>query len=222
MSDLDAKLAEIAAQYDDLQAQLARPEVTSDPNEIRRLGRELARLEPTVEAFRTLQATRDELSGARQLRDASDGEDDLRQMARDEVARLETDETRLLDDLRVLLLPRDPNDERDVILEVRAGAGGDEAALFAAELLRMYIRYAGSHKFATEMLSTNETGIDGIKEAIVQVRGDGAYSRLKFEGGVHRVQRVPATESSGRTHTSTATVVVMPEADEVEVDIDED
>jgi peptide chain release factor 1 len=222
MSDLDAKLAEIAAQYDDLQAQLARPEVTSDPNEIRRLGRELARLEPTVEAFRTLQATRDELSGARQLRDASDGEDDLRQMARDEVARLETDETRLLDDLRVLLLPRDPNDERDVILEVRAGAGGDEAALFAAELLRMYIRYAGSHKFATEVLSTNETGIDGIKEAIVQVRGDGAYSRLKFEGGVHRVQRVPATESSGRTHTSTATVVVMPEADEVEVDIDED
>jgi peptide chain release factor 1 len=169
-----------------------------------------------------LQATRDELSGARQLRDASDGEDDLRQMARDEVARLETDETRLLDDLRVLLLPRDPNDERDVILEVRAGAGGDEAALFAAELLRMYIRYAGSHKFATEVLSTNETGIDGIKEAIVQVRGDGAYSRLKFEGGVHRVQRVPATESSGRTHTSTATVVVMPEADEVEVDIDED
>jgi peptide chain release factor 1 len=143
-------------------------------------------------------------------------------MARDEVARLETDETRLLDDLRVLLLPRDPNDERDVILEVRAGAGGDEAALFAAELLRMYIRYAGSHKFATEVLSTNETGIDGIKEAIVQVRGDGAYSRLKFEGGVHRVQRVPATESSGRTHTSTATVVVMPEADEVEVDIDED
>ena len=222
MSDLDAKLAEIAAQYDDLQAQLARPEVTSDPNEIRRLGRELARLEPTVEAFRTLQSTRDELTGARQLRDASDGEDDLRQMARDEVARLETDETRLLEDLRILLLPRDPNDERDVILEIRAGAGGDEAALFAAELLRMYIRYAGSHRFATEVLSTNETGIDGIKEAIVQVRGDGAYSRLKFEGGVHRVQRVPATESSGRTHTSTATVVVMPEADEVEVDIDED
>src|SRR6188768_1344138 len=222
MTDLDAKLAEIAAQYDDLQADLARPEVTADPNEIRRLGRELARLEPTVAAFRTLTATRDELSGARELRDSSDGDDDLRQMARDEIARLEGDESRLLEDLRVLLLPRDPNDERDVILEVRGGAGGEEAALFAAELLRMYLRYASRHRFATEVLSLSETGIDGIKEAIVQVRADGAYSRLKFEGGVHRVQRIPATESSGRIHTSTATVVVMPEADEVEIDIDED
>jgi peptide chain release factor 1 len=143
-------------------------------------------------------------------------------MARDEIARLEADETRLLDDLKVLLLPRDPNDDRDVILEVRAGAGGEEAALFAAELLRMYLRYATRHRFASEVLSLNETGIDGIKEAIVHVRGDGAYSRFKFEGGVHRVQRIPATESSGRIHTSTATVVVMPEADEVEVEIDED
>jgi peptide chain release factor 1 len=222
MSDLDAKLAEVAAQYDDLQAQLARPEVTSDPDELKRIGRELARLEPTVDAFRTLQATRDELAGAREVRDGGDGEEELRAMARDEVARLEADETRLLEELRVLLLPRDANDDRDVILEVRAGAGGDEAALFAAELLRMYVRYASRQKFATEILSVNETGIDGIKEAIVQVRGDGAYSRLKFEGGVHRVQRIPATESSGRIHTSTATVVVMPEADEVEVDIDED
>jgi peptide chain release factor 1 len=222
MSDLDAKLTEIAAQYDDLQAQLARPEVTADPNEIRRLGRELSRLQPTVDVFRTLEATREELAGAREVRDAGDGDDEMRAMARDEIGRLEDDEARLLEELRVLLLPRDPNDERDVILEVRAGAGGEEAALFAAEVLRMYLRYAGRHKFATEVLSLNETGIDGIKEAIVQVRGDGAYSRLKFEGGVHRVQRVPATESSGRTHTSTVTVVVMPEADEVEVEIDED
>jgi peptide chain release factor 1 len=222
MSELDAKLTEIAAQYDDLQAQLARPEVTADPNEIRRLGRELARLQPTVDAFRTLESTREELAGAREVRDAGDGDDEMRAMARDEIGRLEDDEARLLEELRVLLLPRDPNDERDVILEVRAGAGGEEAALFAAEVLRMYLRYAGRHKFATEVLSLNETGIDGIKEAIVQVRGDGAYSRLKFEGGVHRVQRIPATESSGRIHTSTATVVVMPEADEVEVEIDED
>jgi peptide chain release factor 1 len=222
MNDLDAKLAEIAGQFDDLQAQLARPEVTADPNEIRRLGRELARLEPTVAAFRSLQATRDELAGARELRDGSDGDEGLRAMARDEIARLEAEEGRLLDELHVLLLPRDPNDERDVILEVRAGAGGEEAALFASEILRMYLRYAGRHRFTTEVLSVNETGIDGIKEAIVQVRGDGAYSRLKFEGGVHRVQRIPATESSGRIHTSTATVIVMPEADEVEVDIDED
>jgi len=222
MSGLDATLAEVAQQYDEVQAQLGRPEVTSDPGEIRRLGQELARLEPTVEAFRRLTATREELAGARELRDAHDGDDEMRAMARDEIARLEADESRLLDELRVLLLPRDPNDDRDVILEVRAGAGGDEAALFAAELLRMYLRYAQTHRFATEILSTNETGIDGIKEAIVQVRGDGAYSRLKFEGGVHRVQRIPATESSGRIHTSTATVVVMPEADEVEVEIDED
>ena len=208
MSDLDAKLTEIAAQYDDLQAQLARPEVTADPNELRRLGRELARLQPTVDAFRTLQATREELAGARELRDAGDGDDEMRAMARDEIGRLEDDEARLLEELHVLLLPRDPNDDRDVILEVRAGAGGEEAALFAAELLRMYTRYADRHGFKPEILSLNETGIDGVKEAIVQLRGDGAYSRLKFEGGVHRVQRIPATESSGRIHTSTATVVV--------------
>ncbi|HET7169845.1 MAG TPA: peptide chain release factor 1 [Candidatus Limnocylindrales bacterium] len=222
MSDLDAKLAEIAAQYDQVQVELGRPEVTSDPNEIRRLGRELARLEPTVEAFRRLEATRGELAGARELRDATDADDEMRTMARDEVARLEADEERLLDDLKVLLLPRDPNDDRDVILEIRAGAGGEEAALFGAELLRMYLRYAARHRFATEVLSLSETGIDGIKEAIAQIRGDGAYSRLKFEGGVHRVQRIPATESSGRIHTSTATVVVMPEADEVEIAIDEE
>jgi peptide chain release factor 1 len=156
------------------------------------------------------------------VRDGGDGGDELHQMAVDEVARLTADETRLLDELKVLLLPRDPNDDRDVIMEVRAGAGGEEAALFASELLRMYLRYATRHRYATEVLSLNETGIDGIKEAILQVQGDGAYSRLKFEGGVHRVQRIPATESSGRLHTSTATVVVMPEADEVEVEIDED
>jgi len=222
MTALDAKLAEIAVQYDDLQARLATPEVTADPNAIRQLGRELARLEPTVAAFRRLEGTREELDGARELRDAADGDDELRTMAREEVSRLEDDETRLLEDLRVLLLPRDPNDDRDVIMEVRAGAGGEEAALFASELLRMYLRYAARHRYATDVLSLNETGIDGIKEAILQVQGDGAYSRLKFEGGVHRVQRIPATESSGRLHTSTATVVVMPEADDVEVEIDED
>jgi peptide chain release factor 1 len=222
VSDLDATLAEVADQYDAVQAELAKPEVAADPGEIRRLGQELARLEPTVEAYRRLTATREELRGARELRDSGDSDEDMRSMAREEIDRLEADETRLLEELKVLLLPRDPNDGRDVILEVRAGAGGDEAALFAAEILRMYLRYASTHRFQTEVVNTNETGIDGIKEAIVQVRGDGAYSRLKFEGGVHRVQRIPATESSGRIHTSTATVVVMPEADEVEVAIDED
>src|SRR3954447_6852835 len=222
MSDLDAKLAEIAGQYDEVQAELAKPEVVADPNEIRRLGRELARLEPVVAAHRGLAGTRAALGGARELRDAHDGDDEMRSMAREEIDRLEADEHRLLDDLKVLLLPRDPNDDRDVILEIRAGAGGEEAALFAAELLRLYLRYAARHRFTPEVLSLNETGIEGIKEAIVQIHGDGAYSRLKFEGGVHRVQRIPATESSGRIHTSTATVVVMPEADEVEVEIDEE
>src|SRR3954465_15487568 len=222
MTALDEKLTEDARQYDDLGAELARPEVATDPGELRRLGRELARLEPVVDAFRRLESTRGELAGARELRDASDGDDELRQMATDEIARLTSDETQLVDDLKVLLLPRDPNDDRDVIMEIRAGAGGDEAALFAADLLRPYLRYAARRRFTPEVLSLNETGIEGIKEAIVQIHGDGAYSRLKFEGGVHRVQRIPATESSGRIHTSTATVVVMPEADDIGIDIDED
>jgi peptide chain release factor 1 len=222
VSDLDARLTEIAGQYDDLQAELARPETSSDPAALRRIGQEMARLEPVVAAFRALEATRGELAGARELRDTPDGDDELRSMARDEITRLETDETRLVEELRVLLIPRDPNDDRDVIMEIRGGAGGEEAALFAAELYRMYVRYAERHRFTPELLSLNETGIGGIKEAIVQVHGDGAYSRLKFEGGVHRVQRIPATESSGRIHTSTATVVVLPEVDDVEIDIDEE
>ena len=221
MSDLDATLADVARQYDDLQAALARPETSVDPRAIRHLGQELARLEPTVAAFRRLEATRDELAGAKELRD-SEGDDELRTLARAEVERLSADETRLLDELKVLLLPRDPNDDRDVIMEIRAGTGGDEAALFAAELLRMYLHYAERHRYARDVMSTSQTGIGGIKEAIVEIHGDGAYSRLKFEGGVHRVQRIPATESSGRIHTSTVTVVVMPQADEVEVKIDEE
>ena len=220
-TDIDAKLLDVARQYDALNAELSKPEVSSDPDQLRRLGRELSQLEPVVEAFRRLEATRDELRGARQVRDGeTDGE--MRDMAREEVDRLEADEGRLIDQLKVLLLPRDPSDDRNVIMEIRAGAGGEEAALFAAELLRMYLRYAERRRFKPEVLSLNETGIGGVKEAIVQINGDGAYSRLKFEGGVHRVQRVPSTESSGRLHTSTATVVVMPEADEVEVTIDEE
>jgi peptide chain release factor 1 len=220
MSGLDTKLTEVARQYDDLQSELARPETSTDPGALRRLGKEMARLEPVVAAFRRLEATRSELAGAREVRDA-DADEDLRAMAQDEVERLSTDEVRLLEELRLLLLPRDPNDERDVIMEIRAGTGGEEAALFAAELLRMYLRYAERRRLKPEVISLNETGIGGLKEGIIQVHGDGAYSLLKFEGGVHRVQRVPATESSGRIHTSTVAVVVMPEADAVEVQIDE-
>jgi peptide chain release factor 1 len=224
MSDidsLDTKLAGVARQYDDVMAQLGTPEVLTDPAQMRTLGRELSRLEPVVAAYRELKDVRTQLAGARQVRDA-DADEDMKAMAREEISALETRETQLVDDLRVSLLPRDPNDDRNVIVEIRAGAGGEEAALFAAELLRMYSRYAQEHRFQTDLMSLNETGIGGIKEAILEVAGDGAYSRLKFEGGVHRVQRVPSTESSGRIHTSTATVIVLPEVDEVEVQIDEE
>jgi peptide chain release factor 1 len=221
IDSLDAKLAGVARQYDEVSAQLASPEVHADPAQLRTLGRELARLEPVVAAYRELGDVREQLAGARQVRDAEHDEA-MKDLARDEIMELEARETRLVEDLKVTLLPRDPNDARNVIVEIRAGAGGEEAALFAAELLRMYTRYAQEHRFHTDLMSLNETGIGGIKEAILEVAGDGAYSRLKFEGGVHRVQRVPSTESSGRIHTSTATVIVLPEADEVEVDIDEE
>ena len=221
MTGLDAKLAEVASQYDDVQSQLARPETSRDPDAMRRLGRELARLEPVVETYRSLEETRTELAGAREMRDG-ESDEELRSMARDEIERLEADETRLVEDLKVLLLPRDPADDGDVILEIRAGAGGEEAALFASELLRLYLRYAERHRWRAEVMSLHETGIGGVKEAIVEISGDGAYSRLKFEGGTHRVQRVPATESSGRIHTSTATVVVLPEVEETEIEIDEE
>jgi peptide chain release factor 1 len=218
---LDATLADVARQYDDLNEELARPGVASDPDQLRRLGRELARHEPVVTADRSLEEIRGELAGAREMRDGeTDGE--LRSLARDEIDRLESDEARLVDELKVLLLPRDPADDGNVIVEIRAGAGGEEAALFAAELFRMYTRFADRSRFKPELLSLNETGIGGIKEAIVEIAGDGAYSRLKFEGGTHRVQRVPATESSGRIHTSTATVVVLPEVEEHEIEIDEE
>jgi peptide chain release factor 1 len=221
MSELDAKLDEVARQYDELQAELIKPETSTDPSAMRRLGREMARLEPVVEAHRKLAATRAELAGARELRDTA-GDDELRAMAREEVTSLEATEASLLEGLTVLLLPRDPADDGNVILEIRAGAGGEEAALFASELLRMYLHYAERHGYKAEVMSLNETGIGGTKEAIVEVAGDGAYSRLKFEGGTHRVQRVPATESSGRLHTSTATVVVLPEVEEHEIEIDEE
>jgi peptide chain release factor 1 len=218
---LDAKLDEVARQFDDLNAELMRPETSRNPEALKRLGREVARVEPVVEAYRRLRETREELEGARELRDGG-SDDELRAMARDEVAQLETREATLLDELKVLLLPRDPADDGNVILEIRAGAGGEEAALFANELLQMYLRYAAGRKYKADVMSLHETGIGGVKEAIVEIAGDGAYSRLKFESGTHRVQRVPATESSGRIHTSTATVVVMPEVEETEIEIDEE
>ncbi len=221
MTGLDDKLEGLARQYDEVQAELAKPETSTDPNAIRRLGRELSRMEPAVESYRELLEIRRQLAGAREMREGEHDED-LKAMAQEEIERLAAEEERQLAGLTVLLLPRDPNDDRNVIMEIRAGAGGEEAALFAAELQRMYQRYADKHRYKTEIMNLNQTGIGGVKEAILRIAGDGAYSRLKFEGGVHRVQRVPDTESAGRIHTSTATVIVMPEAEEVEIEIDEE
>jgi peptide chain release factor 1 len=216
---IDAKLIEIAAQYDAMNAELLRPETAADPAALKRLGKELAQIEPVVTAWRDLSEIRKELAEALEMRDS--GDEEMHDMAQDEVRKLETRETELIERLRVLLLPRDPNDEKSVILEIRAGTGGDEAKLFAAELLRMYLRYAERHRMPAEVLHAEENGIGGIGEAIVEIASRGAYSRLKFEAGVHRVQRIPVTESSGRIHTSTATVAVMPEAEEVDIEIDE-
>jgi peptide chain release factor 1 len=216
---LDAKLIEIAAQYDALNAELTRPETGSDAAALKRIGKELSQLEPVVEAWRELLAARKELTEVREMRDS--GDEEMHSLALEEIRRLEAHETQLIESLRVQLLPRDPLDEKNVILEIRAGTGGDEAKLFAAELLRMYLRYAERHRMNAEILHAEENGIGGIGEAIVEIDGRGAYSRLKFEAGVHRVQRIPVTESSGRLHTSTATVAVMPEAEEVDVQIDE-
>ena len=203
-NSLDEKLDEVARQYDAINDELALPETSRDPDALKRLGRERARLEPAVEAYRRLLATRAELAGAQEMRD-NEPDDEMKRMAQDEIERLTAEEAALLDQLKVHLLPRDPADDGNVILEIRSAAGGDEAALFAGELLRMYLAYAANHRYKADVMSLHETGIGGVKEAIVEVAGDGAYSRLKFESGTHRVQRVPATESSGRIHTSTAT-----------------
>jgi peptide chain release factor 1 len=218
---LDAKLRALVDQHEAIQAELVRPETSSDPDALRRLGRDLARLEPVVAVFGRLEGIRAELAGAREMREA-ESDEEMRALAHEEVGRLEAAEAAALDELKVLLIPRDPNDDKSVILEVRAGAGGEEAALFAGDLLRMYLRYAERRRYRAEVMSLNETGIGGVKEAIVEISGDGAYSRLKYEGGTHRVQRIPATESSGRIHTSTATVVVLPEVEPTEIAIDEE
>ena len=217
---LDQRLEEIERRLAEIEQEWTRPEVLTDQDLARRLGQEHAQLAPIVEEYRSLRRTREALASARQSRE-TEADPELRRMAQELIEGGEHEEAERLERLRVLLLPRDPNDERNVIIEIRAGTGGDEATLFAAELFRMYSRYAERRRWQTELLSASETGIGGLREVIFEVRGQGAYSRLKYEGGVHRVQRVPQTESSGRIHTSTATVAVLPEADEVDVQIDE-
>jgi len=217
---LEARLDELEQRLLDIEAEWARPEVASDPERSKNLGREQAQIGPIVENHRRLRSVRAEFEAAqRDLHAESDPE--LKEMAREIMAESEAEEARLAEALRVQLLPKDPNDDRDVIIEIRGGTGGEEAAIFAADLYRMYSRYAERHRWKTEALSASESGTKGLREVIFEISGQGAYSRLKFEGGVHRVQRVPATESSGRIHTSTATVAVLAKADEVDVQIDE-
>ena len=200
------RVAQIAARYEDLEIRLADPEIMSDQAAYVRLSREQASLTPIVTLYRSITRIDVELADARELL-ASEVDPDLTTMAREEISTLEARRLELASTLRVALLPSDPNDDSDVIVEVRAGTGGDEAALFAGEIARMYMRFAETRGWKTEIISANETGIGGYKEIVFEVRGQGAYSVLKFESGVHRVQRVPKTEASGRIHTSTATEI---------------
>ena len=215
------KLRQIEERSNEIARALSDPAIFSQPAEYARLRKEHAESLPVVERFGEY---RDVLRGLTEARHilAEGGDRELQEMARTEVEELTARQQAIEDELKRLLIPRDPKDDKNVFIEIRAGAGGDEAALFAGELLRMYTRYAEKHRFTPEILSRHDTGVDGVKEAILQIHGDGAYSRFKFEGGVHRVQRIPATESSGRIHTSTVTVVVLPEVDEVEIKIDEE
>ena len=212
------KLEQIEARYEELSNELSAPELLSDQAAYTKAAKRHRALGEIVEKYRGWKSLKAELSGARELVDAAD--DELREMARIEVESLEQKLTAVEEELKLLLVPSDPNDEKNVILEIRAGTGGDEATLFAAEMLRMYARYAERQGWRFEILDASESGIGGMKEAIALIEGDRVYSRLKHESGVHRVQRVPQTEASGRIHTSAITVAVLPEAEEVDVKID--
>jgi len=218
MSVLIEKLEAMESRYEELMARLSDPAVLANPGEYQRLARLQAELTSPVEEYRRLTKLQQELEEARAiLRETIDPE--MRALAEAELETLTERQEALQASLQIMLLPKDPADERNIILEIRPGAGGEEAALFAAGLLRMYSRYAEAHGWKIEMIASSTTGIGGLKEAILTVEGRAAYSRLKFESGVHRVQRVPATEASGRVHTSTVTVAVLPEAQEVDIQI---
>ncbi len=214
----EARLKELETRFEQVERELADPSLGGRPDKLKQLGKEHAELKPTVDAWRTYQRASEDLQEAKEMLSGSSGEE--KAYIEEEIATQKATLRALEEQITEALLPKDPNDDRDVIVEVRAGAGGDEAGLFAAALFRMYTRYAEAHRWKTEVLSSNPSGVGGLKEVVFAVKGKGAYSRLKHEGGVHRVQRVPVTESSGRIHTSAAGVLVMPEAEEVEVEID--
>ena len=211
------KLNSVEANYEELMSLLASPSVQSDSNEYRKHAKALADIQPLVERFREYKAVLKEIE---QTQDLVTGDAEMRKLAEDELHRLEERRDALIAEIKILLIPKDPNDQKNVVLEIRAGTGGEEAALFAYELFRMYSKYAEKQGWRVEVMSTSEADAGGVKEVIATIEGRGVYSRLKYESGVHRVQRVPATEASGRIHTSTVTVAVLPEAEEVDVQID--
>ena len=213
------KLSAVESQYEELMTRLGTAEVQSDPAEYRKAAKALSDIEPLVEKYREYRAVQKDIEGAQELERGTDA--DMRELAQEELKGLLGRREAILAELRRLLVPKDPNDEKNVILEIRAGTGGDEAALFAADLFRMYSRFAERQGWKLDVMSTSDSVSGGLKEAIASIEGKGVYSRLKYESGVHRVQRVPATEASGRIHTSTATVAVLPEAQEVDIQINE-
>jgi len=219
---MNTRLDDILHRRDELTSLLADPEIASDSKRFSQISREYAEIEPVAAVVEQLHDIRRQIKDSRELIDDPDCDAELRDMATAELDSLQQQEKTLEDRLKILLLPSDPNDARNVILEVRAGTGGEEAALFAADLFRMYSRYAEREGYKVEVLSSNETGIGGYKEIIAQISGKGAFSKFKFESGVHRVQRVPTTETSGRIHTSACTVAVLPEAEDVDVKINPD
>ena len=219
-STLIARLEAATASFRNLERQLADPDVAADPTRLEKIARERARLEPLVLDFEELQALESEQQQSRELLKESRGDAAMEELAQEDLASLNTRHAELTEKLTIALLPRDPRDERSVMLEIRAGAGGDEACIWAGDLARMYERYSQKLGWTVQPISSNEADLGGFRELILSVKGNSVFSQLKFEAGVHRVQRVPATESQGRVHTSTATVAVMPEADPVEVQLD--
>jgi peptide chain release factor 1 len=212
------RLEQMEHRYNEMQAQFSLPEVLNDHEKYQKTAKAMREIEGPVERYRELKQVQQGLAEARVMLAESDP--DLRAMAAEEIATLTPRETELEEELKVMLLPKDPNDERNVILEIRAGTGGDEASLFAAEIFRMYTRFAEQHKWKIELLSLSESGVGGYKEVIAIIEGERVYSQMKWESGVHRVQRVPATETQGRVHTSAVTVAVLPEAEDVDVKIE--
>ncbi|CDE44391.1 peptide chain release factor 1 [Clostridium sp. CAG:411] len=213
------RLEDLGRRLEEILNQLGEPGVANDQNLYRKLMKEQAELAPIVEKYNEYKAAKEGIEDSLAILD-EETDEEMRELAKEELNDCKERLAETENELKILLLPKDPNDEKNVIVEIRAGAGGDEAALFAAELYRMYVHFAEANRWKPELISVNENGIGGFKEAVFMINGEGAYSKLKYESGVHRVQRIPATESGGRIHTSTATVAIMPEAEEVDVEID--